>query len=180
MSRKINPALIKKLEESKVNTSLALYYLFSLYHNISISVSRSVIRRVNMLGIVDYDMTEKKIIWKLPFYSPIVESTKETRDWVKEYQNLFRDINAERRGSRQTCINRFSKIMSEHPELTPDVILKVTEFYIARLHDPMYIKKSHKFIYEGSWSEKNSMLYQYYEDWKESEDILNDPENELM
>ena len=165
----INKEIIIKLKKSKVNTNLALYYLFSLWHGLDVCVSRSVVRQVNLLGIVDVDYEYDGLKWTIPLYE---ESTiPEDWTWVNDFVELFKSANKSRKGNVKTCVTRLKKVMSEY-DISKEDVIGVAELYINGCNDYDYLKTSHKFIYEGPWSNKNSMLLSFYEEYKERNELF--------
>ena len=96
-------------------------------------------------------------------------NSKDKFEWVSNFRDLFKKVNIDRWGTLTTCKERMKKFFSENPEVRIDEVMGATELYLKNT-DRNFIMKSHKFIYDGFGSSKNSTLEEWIEKYRE---ILN-------
>ena len=89
-------------------------------------------------------------------------------EWVSEWMDLFKAVNPERRGSKADVLRRMKRFFMNNPSVRKDDVFKATQNYLKTISEPMYCKKSHKFIYEIDGS---SMLLDYVENIESSKNI---------
>lgn len=86
--------------------------------------------------------------------------------WVSKFRDLFKQANPDRWGTLSTCKERMKKFFSENPEVRIDEVINATAMYLNNT-DRRYIMKSHKFIYDGIGTSKNSTLEEWIEKYRE-------------
>lgn len=148
-----NTKLLSKLEAMKVNKNEYLTILMALHNGLHESNPLITSAHINMLSmhkLIDYKFNEGIYVLKTPLYSRGIVVEPDF-NWIVEYMDMFGKVNLERKGDKQQCINRAKKLMKDNPDITPEIILNATRFYIHRVLNPQYLKKSHKFL----WNEEN-------------------------
>jgi hypothetical protein len=167
----LNSEILEVLREYRVDKEEAKLYLLGIYFNIDTeSISEITKKQVNALGIVERRYGENPsspntMVWKVPLFN---EEKDEAFAWIIAYQDLFKNINPERKGTKAAVMMRMKKFFAENPEVRKDDIKAATLAYLSTVTDPQYLKSAHKFIYDGTGFNKVSMLGQYVEQVKES------------
>lgn len=100
----------------------------------------------------------------MPVFEFEAEESKSTDKflWVKNYRDLFKEVNPDRWGTLSTCKERMKKFFSENPEVRVEDVMNATKMYL-RNTDRRYIMKSHKFIFDGVGTSRNSTLEEWIE-----------------
>ena len=104
----------------------------------------------------------------LPLFEDL--ETESKMAWVDTFRNFFKTANSDRAGTRKTCFDRMKIFLRENPEIRAQEILGATEMYVSNTN-PAYIMKSHKFIYDGAGSFRNSTLEEWVEKYREAREI---------
>lgn len=160
---KLNEEIIEVLKASSLSVDDAMPYLISLYYGYKPGyIPNYVIQIVNRLGIVEEN--KGVLNWAVPLY---LEQQTEF-DWIKEWMNLFGEIRRDRRGARSTVLSRMKKFFVNNPDIRQDEVINATKMYIESVNDPTFLKKSEKFIYEGSGFKETSLLLEWVEMYRES------------
>lgn len=167
----INSQLKQELKKNGIPVSEGILYLLGLHYNLDTNlIPDKVKKKILALKIVErkYNISSSHgIDWNIPlFENQIVEF-----EWVEAWREQFRYINPERAGVLATCKERMIKLFSEYDYLTPELVQQATEMYLMNVGNPEYIKTSHRFIYDGHWSDKNSMLIQYVEQVRNNQSV---------
>lgn len=132
-----------------------LSYLLNLYYGVSPSyLPEKIERKVLSTGIITKDYSSDTVVWNVPLFM----EQEIGFEWVSEWMDLFKKVNPERRGVKNDVLRRMKKFFVNNPSIRKDEIIEATIVYLKSLSDPMYCKKSHKFIYEQDGS---SMLKDY-------------------
>ena len=130
-------------------------FLICLYYGISPSyIAVALERRILASGIVSKDYSSDTIIWKINLF----EEQETGFEWISECMDLFKEINPERRGVKADVLRRMKKFFVNNPSIRKDDVIKATKVYLKSVSEPIYCKKSHKFIYE---QDGTSMLKDY-------------------
>lgn len=162
MSRKrITLDFNNEIRELLVNNSIPIHdglsYLLCLYYGTDPSyMPKELERKVLACGIVSKDYSSDTIVWKVSLF----EETETGFEWVSEWMDLFKAKNPERRGTKADAVRRMKKFFVNNPSIRKDDVFEATKNYLRTVDNPMYCKKSHKFIYEIDGS---SMLLDYVE-----------------
>lgn len=134
-----------------------LSYLLCLYYGTDPSyVPKELERKVLSTGIVTKDYSDDELKWNISLF----EETESGFEWITEWMDLFKQVNPERRGVKADVLRRMKKFFINNPSIRRDEILEATKSYLKTIDNPIYCKKSHKFIYEQDGS---SMLLDYIE-----------------
>lgn len=154
---------------SKIGTLLADYkipvhdglaYLICLHYGISPSYfPEGLERKVLATRIVSIDYTNGVIKWN----EALFEETETGFEWIKEWMDLFGKINPDRRGTKADVLRRMKKFFINNPAVRKEDVFAATHKYLLSVTNPVYCKKSHKFISEIDGS---SMLLEYVEQTK--------------
>lgn len=161
----INPIIQQTFAQYNVPYDEGMLYLLSIHYGIPLSESLQqkldvTIKQVNISHIVERDYENEDIKWIIPLFS----DHDNNWDWVlKEYRQLFMNINKERAGSPSSCIKRMKAFFATHPEIRKDDVINAAKTYISSLNDPMYLMQADYFIFKGSGKDQTSKLEQYLE-----------------
>ena len=82
--------------------------------------------------------------------------------------DLFKAKNPERRGVKADVLKRMKKFFVNNPSVRKDEVFQATENYLKNVSEPIYCKKSHKFIYE---IDGTSMLKDYVDGLSRAEEV---------
>lgn len=96
--------------------------------------------------------------------------------WVSKFRDLFKQVNPDRWGTLSTCKERMKKFFSENPEVRVDEVMDATIMYLKNT-DRRYIMKSHKFIYDGVGTSRNSTLEEWIEKLREVSSSTQSPKD---
>lgn len=134
-----------------------LSILLDLYYGLTPSyVPQDLKRKVLSCGILNYSYGTSTVEWNTPLFEEQVTGF----EWITEYMNLFRDVNASRRGVKKDCLVRMKRFFVNNPAVRVEDVMRATRQYLKTLNNPTYCKMSHKFIYE---QDGTSMLASYLE-----------------
>ena len=140
-------------------------YLLCVYYGTDPSyIPQELERKVLTTNIVTKDYESNEIKWNYPLF----EEQETGFEWVSEWMDLFKAVNPERRGSKADVLRRMKRFFMNNPSVRKDDVFKATQNYLKTISEPMYCKKSHKFIYEIDGS---SMLLDYVENIESSKNI---------
>lgn len=159
MSRvvEINPDLIEAIRDKRLPMDDTLGMLILLHHGVKPTyIPEDFIRRVLASGIVTYDATSKTYDWKHGLY----EGGNNQYDWIKDWMDLFKAVNPDRRGTKASVVKRFKDLFANYPQYNIDNVMAATKSYLQTVTNPQYCKTSHKFIKEQDGS---SMLLEQLE-----------------
>lgn len=170
----INEGVKNLLREKGISIQDGIAYLICLYYGVSPSyIPKDLVRRVLALPIVTIDYTTDTIEWKIPLF----EEQEIGFEWVVEWMNLFKKVNVERRGVKRDVLTRMKKFFANNPSVRKDDVFSATKLYLKRITDPIYCKKSHKFIYEADGT---SMLLDYVEQAKRKDTNEHKYKNDII
>lgn len=147
-----------------------LAYLICLHYGIRPSyLPEGLERKVLATGIITIDYTNGTTKWN----ESLFEETEIGYEWVTDWMDLFKRVGGpDRRGTKADVLRRMKKFFVNNPAVRKDDVFAATNKYLLTVSNPIYCKKSHKFIYEMDGS---SMLLDYVEQTKEaSSSIYND------
>lgn len=157
----INSDIKNILNEAHINYTDGVSYLTLLFYGLKPSyIPENLEKKILSLGIVNMDYSTNTLIWKIPLF----QEGETGFEWVVEWMNLFKKVNPERRGVKVDAVRRMKKFFANNPSVRKDDVFKATEKYLSSIKDPIYCKKSHKFIYEA---DNSSMLLDYIESMQE-------------
>ena len=162
MSRKviINSEISDILKRSNIKFEDGVSILILLYYNtIPSFIPQDTLNKILNLGILDMDYSTNTYIWKKPLF----EESQTGFEWIKEWMDLFKAVNPDRKGIRVDVMKRMKKFFANNPSVRVDDVFTATKKYLSTLSDPQYCKKSHKFIYE---QDNSSLLLDYIEQLK--------------
>lgn len=157
----INSEVKNILKEGRINYEDGVTYLVTLHYNLKPSfIPEDLQKRILALNIVNVDYSNNTIKWLIPLF----EEGENGFEWIGEWMDLFKKINPERRGVKADVLRRMKKFFVNNPAVRKDDVFKATITYLKSINEPMYCKKSHKFIYEQDGS---SMLLDFVNRAKE-------------
>ena len=160
-----NPEISKILRDKNIPVNDGIAYLVILYYQIECNFIPPILEsRILSSGIVTVDYTTNTVVWKVPLF----EEQENGFEWISDWMDLFKKVNPERRGTKADVLRRMKKFFVNNPAVRMDDVVKATENYLSTITEPMYCKKSHKFIYEQDGS---SMLLDYVESLSRVEEI---------
>ena len=165
---KINSKIKEILTDYKITIKDGVSYLILLYYDcIPSYVPSSLMTQLNKTNI--YSFESSSIQWNVKLFEEQITGF----EWVVDWMKLFSDINKERRGVKNTCIARMKKFFAEFPDIRKEDVVEATKMYLDSLkgQDRKFLKTSHKFIYEGSGTEKMSHLKEWVDKYKIASDI---------
>ena len=157
------------LELHKISYLDGLAYLILVYYGLKPSyLPEALERKVLATGIISFDYTSGTVKWN----ESLFEENEIGFEWIKEWMDLFGRVGGpDRRGVRASVLKNMKKFFVNHPSIRKDDVFAAANKYLLTVNNPIYCKKSHKFIYELGG---DSMLLDYVEQHKESK-----PSNEL-
>lgn len=181
MNLKLSDEFISYLREQNLSTESRARLLISsilletAYDNKDIfegknalaSFSEEMLAEMLKEGILSYsELTGYKLVFHI-FEEQTKESTLTDKfAWVGKFRDLFKQVNPDRWGTLSTCKERMKKFFSENPEIRVDEVMDATIMYLKNT-DRRYIMKSHKFIYDGAGTSRNSTLEEWIEKFRE-------------
>jgi len=161
MSRQItlnfNSEVRNLFTQHNISIHDGLSYLLCVHYGVSPSyIPAELERKILSTNILTKDYSNDTIKWNIPLF----EETEVGFEWVGEWMDLFKSVNPERRGTKADVIRRMKKFFVNNPSIRKDDVFEATKIYLLSVSNPIYCKKSHKFIYEIDGS---SMLADYVE-----------------
>lgn len=181
MNLKLSDEFISYLREQNLSTeSRAILLINSILLKVA-SDNREIFEGRNALATFSEEVLGEMIKEGLLSYSELTgyklvlhifeEQEQETQSadkfkWVSKFRDLFKQVNPDRWGTLSTCKERMRKFFSENPEVRVDEVMDATIMYLKNT-DRRYIMKSHKFIYDGAGTSRNSTLEEWIEKLKE-------------
>lgn len=140
-------------------------FLVCLYYGINPSfIPVDLERKVLSSGIVSKDYASDTVVWKINLF----EEQETGFEWVTEWMDMFKEVNPERRGVKADVLKRMKKFFINNPSIRKDDVMKATKMYLKSISEPIYCKKSHKFIYE---QDGTSMLKDYVDRSLKTEEL---------
>ena len=139
--------------------------------------SEEVLGEMIKEGLLSYsELTGYKLVLHI-----FEEQEQETQSadkfkWVSKFRDLFKQVNPDRWGTLSTCKERMKKFFSENPEVRVDEVMDATIMYLKNT-DRRYIMKSHKFIYDGVGTSRNSTLEEWIEKLREVSSSTQSPKD---
>lgn len=150
-----NSEVKKLLQQKGISLQDGLSYLVCLYYDMSPTYVPSTLEtKILSANIVTKDYSSGTFKWKVPLF----EEQETGFEWVKEWMDLFKSVNPERRGVKADVLRRMKKFFANNPTYRKDDVFKATQNYLSSVDHPKFCKKSHKFIYEQDGS---SMLLDF-------------------
>lgn len=161
----INPEIRQIFTEKAIPIHDGVAYLLCLHYGVTPSfIPEELQRRVLATNILTKDYSDDTIKWNLSLF----EEQEIGFEWISDWMDLFKAKNPERRGVKADVLRRMKKFFVNNPSIRKDEIFKATENYLNSVSEPIYIKKSHKFIYE---QDGTSMLKDYLEGLSRAEEV---------
>lgn len=146
MNLKINDEVKSILRLKGIQIKEGIPFLVSTYFGYMPDyIPEDLKRKVYSCNIftLDYTSNPPKIEWKVPlFEGQVVDNF----DWIKDYMDMFKAINPQRRGSRSYALKRMKELFTLHPEIRKEDVMLATREYLSEITDPQYVMLSHKFI----------------------------------
>ena len=181
MNLKLSDELISYIREQNLSaedktimlTSSILFKVASVNkeifkgENALATFSEGVLLKMVKEGLLSYsELTGHDLVFNV-FEEELIENTSTDKfKWVSKFRDLFKQANPDRWGTLSTCKERMKKFFSENPEVRIDEVISATAMYLNNT-DRKYIMKSHKFIYDGVGTSKNSTLEEWIEKYRE-------------
>lgn len=191
MNLKLSDEFISYLREQNLSTeSRAILLINSILlkvasdnkeifegRNALATFSEEVLGEMIKEGLLSYsELTGYKLVFHI-FEEQTKESTLTDKfAWVGKFRDLFKQANPDRWGTLSTCKERMKKFFSENPEIRVDEVMGATEMYLKNT-DRRYIMKSHKFIYDGVGTSRNSTLEEWIEKFREVSKNIETPKD---
>lgn len=167
----INSEIRKILSAKAIPIQDGVAFLLCIYYGVSPSyIPEELERRVLATNIVSKDYASGTFKWNIKLF----EEQETGFEWVSEWMDLFKEVNPERRGTKADVLIRMKRFFVNNPSIRKDDVIEATKRYLKTVSDPIYCKKSHKFIYE---QDGTSMLKDFVDrstQIKEAEDIYQD------
>lgn len=161
----LNSEIRKLFKENSINIHDGVTYLLSLYHNLDPTYFPQEFKtKVLSTNIVTKDYKTNTYIWNIPLF----EEQEVGYEWIKDWMDLFKAVNPDRRGTKQDVVIRMKRFFANNPGVSKEDVFKATKLYLVGVSQPLYCKKSHKFIYE---QDNSSMLKEYIEKIQENNEI---------
>lgn len=154
---KFNSEVKGLLERNSISLHDGISYLLCLHYGTEPSfMPEGLERKVLATGIVSKDYVSNTIKWNHPLF----EETEVGFEWIKEWMDLFKGVNPDRRGTKSFVLKRMKKFFVNNPTVRKEEVINATKAYFSTVNNSKYCKKSHKFIYEADGS---SMLFDFVE-----------------
>lgn len=155
MTLEINSEVRDILISNHIPVHDGISYLLCLYYGTVPSfIPQELERKVLATNIVTKDYKTDDLKWNKNLF----EEGESGFEWIGEWMDLFKNVNPERRGTKADVLRRMKKFFVNNPSVRKEEIFEATNNYLRGVSDPIYCKKSHKFIYEMDGS---SMLLDY-------------------
>lgn len=153
----INSKIRSLLQSKQIDLVDGLGYLICVYYNLSPSyIPKDLENKILSLNIINKDYENNQIVWKVNLFEEQITGF----EWITEFMDLFGKVNPDRRGVKIDVLKRMKKFFVNNPIFRKEDVINATKSYLKTLDNPMYCKKSHKFIYE---IDGTSMLYDFVE-----------------
>lgn len=161
---KINPQINQLLLNYGIPENDGIAYLLSIYFNVRPSYTPPLlVQRMNVTNILGIS-PEKEVMWHIQLFSG---EAQEKWDWVKEWNQKFKDINIKRKGSDIACITRMKAFFADNPDVRKEDVIEATKLYFRSLNNADYLMSSHYFISKGVGRDRVSTLETWVERYKE-------------
>lgn len=158
-----NSEIKNLLKEKNISINDGMAYLICIHYGLIPSfIPLETTRKVLALNIITKDYSTETVKWLIPLF----EESEIGFEWIKDYMQLFKTVNSERIGVKADVLRRMKKFFGNNPSVRKEEVLNATKLYLSKLENPIYCKKSHKFISEIDGS---SMLLEYVEKLKENQ-----------
>lgn len=159
MSRRITLEVNTEIRATLLRYDISLHdgitYLLCLYYGTDPSfIPKELERKILTTKIVTKDYENDVVKWNIPLF----EEGETGFEWISEWMDLFKKVNPERRGTKSIVLQRMKRFFVNNPSIRSNQVIDATKAYLLTVTDPIYCKKSHKFIYEQDGS---SMLADY-------------------
>lgn len=165
MILEVNSNILQILKDNAIPVHDGIAFLLCIYYNLQPSyIPEELVTKIFSIGILNKNYSTNEITWN----EDLFEEGEKEFEWVSNWMSLFGNINKERRGVKQDVIKRMKKFFANNPSIRVDDVLKATHRYLQTVSDPKFLKKSHKFIYEGDGS---SLLKEWIDRTKEEREI---------
>lgn len=159
----INRELKDELHKYRIDYEEGMLILLGIYYGFMPSyIPPLLIQKVYTTGIVIKNM-DGSLTWKFPLF----ENHEINFAWVADFRMAFKKLNSDRAGSLNTCLIRMKKFFADNPHVRVEDVRNATNMYLRSVKDPQYLLTSHKFIYDGAGTTKNSHLEEWIEKYKE-------------
>lgn len=161
---KINPQINQVLSNYGIPENDGIAYLLSIYFNCRPSYTPPLlVQRMNVTNILAIS-SDREVAWNISLFSG---EALEKWDWVKEWNNQFKLINAKRKGSDAACITRMKAFFADNPDVRKEEVIEATKMYFRSLTSADYLTSSHYFISKGVGRDRVSSLEVWVEKYKE-------------
>ena len=159
----LNPEISLILNEYGIDRSEGTLCLLAYYYNLEAEkvCSEETVKAVTLTKIVERDYMAKTntLIWNVPLFS----GQQTEFDWIRDWVEPFRRLNADRVGSIRDITARMKEFFTRNPHIRKDDVYKARDNYLVTVKDAQYLKSPVKFIYEGAGGSKTSMLLGFCE-----------------
>ena len=163
----INSKVKEILSLNRIDSHDGLSYLLCIYYGLEPTYLPETLKnKVLASKIITKDYSTGEIIWN----EALFEESVKGYEWVKEWMDLFKQVNPARRGVKSYVITRMKRFFVNNPEIRVEQVMDATKKYLSTVDNPAYCKNSHKFIYEADGS---SMLESYIDQIKDGQDNNN-------
>lgn len=180
MTMLINPEIAIVLRTFNINKEDGIAYLLAIYYDVRPSYTPILlVEKMNRTRILVLDDKSKTLEWNVPLFEEQVTGFEWVKDWMEEFGN----INKDRKGTYKSVAARMKTFFVNNPSIRQDDVMEATRMYLRTVKQSVYLKTSHKFIYEGQGVEKISLLLDWVTRYKEmtaSEYGRNDFTNTMM
>lgn len=150
MNLEINEEVKSILKSKGISINQGVPFLLSVYFNYMPSyIPEELKKGIYASNIFTLDYNENQAVgkpnikWNVPLFQG-QEGT--TFNWIKEYMDIFGEVNSKRRGSRSYVNKRMRELFMKNPDIRQEEVLEAARYYADNIEDPMYIITSHKFI----------------------------------
>ena len=176
----INPEISTVLRTFNIPVDDGIAYLLAIYYNVKPSYTPLVlVEKLNRTRILVLDEKSKTVDWNVALFEEQVTGFEWVNGWIEEFGN----INKDRKGTYKSVAVRMKTFFVNNPSIRQDEVVEATRMYLRTVTQPVYLKTSHKFIYEGQGAEKISHLLEWVNRYKEmtaSETGRNSSTNTMM
>jgi hypothetical protein len=151
----MNSEITNILREKRIPIQDATVYLLSLHYGLKPTyIPEELKRKVLASGIATIEYPSETVKW----LTPLFEEQEIGFEWISEWMDLFKAVNSGRRGVRADVLRRMKRFFANNPSIRKEEVFRATNKYLGEISNPVYCKKSHKFIYE---IDGTSMLLDY-------------------
>lgn len=157
----INRQIAEILKEENIPIKAGTLVLLGIYFDLDVDkvCPEEIVKAINTTKIVERDYRLGIVKWNIPLF----QGQETTWQWVKDYNEAFARINPSRKDNIADVTKRMIDFFRRYPQYRMEDVKKATRAYLQTVQDPQYLKRSAKFIREGTGATSVSLLLNWCE-----------------